>query len=154
MNLIDSKINSATWLAQKKQMIIHFIAAVFIGLFLYTASDKLFTIHEFATFIGRLEFLSAASGFIAWAIPIVEILIAFLLLLPVTRIKGLIASGILMIAFTVYLIYMKFTADHLPCHCGGAISRLSWVEHIWFNIILILIACFGIFLGSKKRTAQ
>lgn len=49
---------------------------------------------------------------------------------------------------------MKLTAEHVPCHCGGAISRLTWVQHIWFNIMFILMAQIAIYLTVKKKKSN
>ncbi|WP_443147272.1 MauE/DoxX family redox-associated membrane protein [Pedobacter sp. GR22-6] len=152
MNFIKLKHRNITSAVGRKGIIVDIISAIFIGLFIYTASDKLFTIQGFIKFINGLEFLNFAPAIIAWSIPVIEILISLLLLFPRTRFIGLLASGILMIAFTGYLVYMKMTVEHLPCHCGGAISKLSWVQHIWFNILLIVIAGLGILLHRSNST--
>ena len=131
--------------------IVNSISAIFIALFVYTASDKLFGMNEFVSFIKSLEMMEYFGTFLAWSIPVSEILISMLLLFPLTRFKGLIASGGLMLVFTVYLMYMKLTVAQLPCHCGGAISRLSWSAHIWFNLLLIILAGLAIILNWRFK---
>ncbi|MEJ2881405.1 MauE/DoxX family redox-associated membrane protein [Pedobacter sp. GR22-6] len=150
MNFVKLKHVKSPSTFERNVIVVDIICALFILLFIYTASDKLFKIHEFIGFMGKLEFMNVAPALFAWTIPVLEIIISLLLLFPRTQFKGLLASGIIMIAFTAYLIYMKMTAEHLPCHCGGAISKLTWVQHIWFNILLILIAGLGILLYRRK----
>lgn len=134
-----------------KNIVIDIVAYIFMALFVYTATDKLGEIPVFTKFLSRLDLIGFLGKYLAWAIPITELIIAALLIFPMTRMKGLIASGGLMVIFTIYLIYMKLTAEHLPCHCGGLISLLSWRDHIYLNIIFIFIAGIGIYLSRKKK---
>eukprot|EP01132_Coremiostelium_polycephalum_P019403 gene19403-23070_t len=88
---------------------------------------------------------------IAWTIPLTEIGISILLLIPFTKRRGLYFSMLLMIVFTIYLIYMVLSASQLPCHCGGGISSMSWKEHIIFNIGFIALAVTGLALYKNLR---
>lgn len=127
-----------------------FISYLFIILFIYTASDKLWNYTDFKEFFMTLDVIHSFGQYLAWGIPALEILISLCLLFPVSRLPGLYATFGLMSLFTMYLIYMRFTAKVLPCHCGGVISELSWTQHIWFNIALILLASAGIYLELKS----
>jgi hypothetical protein len=40
-------------------------------------------------------------------------------------------------------------AKHLPCSCGGVIKKLTWPQHLAFNIFFLLIAMTGIILQRK-----
>lgn len=86
------------------------------------------------------------AGVIVWAIPLLEIVIAAILISKRNRIAGFYASFILMILFTVYLLLMLATEQHLPCSCGGVIQGFSWKQHIFFNLFFIGIAGLGIFI--------
>jgi hypothetical protein len=33
---------------------------------------------------------------------------------------------------------------NLPCSCGGIISKLSWKQHIIFNLFFIVLSVIGI----------
>ncbi|MGN6801262.1 MAG: MauE/DoxX family redox-associated membrane protein [Ginsengibacter sp.] len=48
--------------------------------------------------------------------------------------------------FTTYLLYMILTKSTLPCSCGGAIQKLSWRQHIFFNTFFILISIVAIYI--------
>ncbi|WP_316819264.1 MauE/DoxX family redox-associated membrane protein [Pedobacter nyackensis] len=133
-----------------KKIIVDVIAYLFIALFIYTAASKIMTYREFETVLHRSVLIGNYSSIIAWLIPTVEIIISTLLLIPLTKRIGLIASLGLMTVFTLYLIYMINSGSKLSCTCGGFVSSLSWKAHIWFNISFIILALIGINLYKKE----
>ena len=125
------------------------ICALLLLLFLYTAVSKLFTHDAFQFVLFLSPSLRPFATLISWLIPIAEILICICLFLPPLRTAGLLGSFILLLMFTLYLIYMiLFTTDH-PCACGGVISSLSWPAHIIFNIFFMGLAATGLILRRK-----
>lgn len=126
------------------------ISSLLILLFIYTGISKLIDHHSFKSVLEKSPLLGSLSGIIAIAIPTVELSIAILLLVTKTKRIGLISSLILLSLFTLYLIYMVIYTPHLPCSCGGVIKKLTWRQHIFFNIGFILITLFGI-ISSKEK---
>lgn len=125
-------------------------ATLFIFLFVYTAVSKFISFGIFQTVLQLSPLIGNYSNFIAWMIPITELVIATLLFFPSTRVKGLKASFALMVVFTAYIGYMlAFTPDR-PCSCGGVISKLSWQQHLWFNLGLTFIAIISILPTMNK----
>jgi hypothetical protein len=127
-----------------KKTMAEVIAGLFILLFLYTALSKLGEFAVFRHFLRSSPLIARNAGIMAVLIPAGEILVALLLFLPATRKQGMLASLALMLVFTAYLTYMLLFVPRLPCSCGGVISRLSWQQHLVFNIILIGLALLGI----------
>lgn len=125
------------------------ISAVMLLLFFYTALSKLADHERFSDVLHSSALLSNYAGLIAWTLPVIELIIALLLVIPCTRLKGLYASFGLLILFTVYILWMIFFAAHLPCHCGGVISKLSWKQHVFFNLFFIALSIAGI-MSTKK----
>lgn len=95
--------------------------------------------------------LGSAADFIAWALPIVEILVVILLFIPATRLKGLYISGILMALFTVYVAVILLMDNHLSCSCGGIIEDLSPRQHLIFNCTCITLSLVGILVARKRQ---
>jgi len=63
------------------------------------------------------------------------------------------ASLILMMAFTIYTVTVLLHAfRYVPCSCGGVIKKLTWPQHLVFNLFFVAISLLGIWL--KKRDAQ
>lgn len=125
-------------------------AWLIIVLFVYTASDKLLNLKDFTEFLVRLDYIGGYGNLLAILIPVAEIGIALILLIPALRMTGLYMALGLMLAFTLYLIHMRLTRTHLPCHCGGAISKLTWLQHIWFNLGLMVLLTFSVLRLHKK----
>ena len=127
------------------------IAALLILLFLYAGTSKFL---EFDRFIGEMNnqpFPNSWTSFLVWTIPSLELAIAFTLILDRTRMTGFIASLVLMTLFTVYTgsVLLHFFA-YVPCSCGGVIRKLSWPQHMVFNLFFVTISVIGIILQSKK----
>lgn len=127
--------------------IVDVIVYLFVALFIYTAASKLMTIETFKSVLSGSPLIGEKFGkTVALLIPSVEILISFLLIIPFTRKLAFCATLALMTVFTGYLIYMVFSESNLPCSCGGVISKLSWQQHIWFNISFAILALTGLIL--------
>lgn len=133
-----------------REIIVDIITYSFIILFMYTATDKLLTIKSFASTLAKSPLIGGYHMIIAWTIPIIEIIISIILIIPSARKAGLQASFLLMTTFTLYLIYIVLSGSKLPCHCGGVISSMTWQLHIWFNLAFVTLAIFGLIISRKK----
>jgi len=129
--------------------ILQLICSVFIFLFAYTALSKLQQYHQFVSVLLKSPLIGSISEAVAWIIPTIELIIAGLLFFPRTRRPGLYGSSLLMIVFTVYLGYMILFTPHLPCTCGGVIQKMTWKQHLLFNLALTAISLSGIIIDSK-----
>lgn len=134
----------------KRGTIVEIISALFILLFLYTALSKSFGIDSTVNVLNKTPVLSGFAQEMAWAVVITEFIVAGLLFFPRTRNLGLYLSLALMTGFTVYIAYMMSFVPNLPCSCGGVISKMTWKQHLIFNIFFILLALMGILLGRKR----
>lgn len=127
------------------------IAAIFILLFLYTALSKLSDMNRMELTIAKSPVIGDNAKIVAWAVPIVEIIVSALLFIPRFRYHGLMASFILMLVFTFYVAGILAFANRLPCSCGGVISKMSWSQHLIFNIAFSLIALLGVWLHRTHK---
>jgi uncharacterized membrane protein YphA (DoxX/SURF4 family) len=137
----------------KRATIAELIAFLFIILFLYTGISKLMDYDIGTEQIALSPILAPIAGFIVIFITIAEITTSILLFFPKTRIHGLRASLILMIAFTGYVFYLLTYNDQLPCTCGGVLEQLSWPQHLILNITLIILAIIAIRLSKRSAIA-
>ena len=126
------------------------ICYLFIVLFIYAAVSKLMDFENFQIQLAQSPLLSAYAGFISYAVIIVEIVIALLLCYKRWRLIGLYASFGLMIAFTVYIYLILNYSDFIPCSCGGILEKLSWENHILFNLVFVIFSIIGIFIYSSN----
>src|SRR5690348_18458504 len=102
------------------------ICNLFIFLFVYTGTSKILDHSIFETNLMRSPLISNYSGFVSWALPVVELITAVLLLLPSFKKIGLLITLALMILFTGYTCYLVFFATNVPCSCGGIIGTMTW----------------------------
>jgi putative oxidoreductase len=134
----------------KRKIIIEIISSLLILLFLYASVSKWLA---FKLFIGEMNnqpFPNWMTPFLVWSIPFIEVIIAVGLIFEKTRIPALYASLLLMSAFTIYTIVVLLHAfKYIPCSCGGVIRKLTWPQHLFFNLFFVGISILGIIL--KKR---
>ncbi|MGC4036068.1 MAG: MauE/DoxX family redox-associated membrane protein [Chitinophagaceae bacterium] len=128
----------------KKPLFTDLVCGFLIILFLYTALSKFFTFNSFKANLTVSPLISSTAVLLAWLIPLSEVIVTILLFVSRTRLVGMFASLVLLFLFTFYLLYIVvFHANHLPCTCGGVISKMSWKQHILFNsacIVLVMLA--------------
>lgn len=125
------------------------IGFLFIFLFVYAAGSKVLDFETFQVQLAQSPLLSAYAGIIAWLVPGIEILIAGLLIFPRFRNLALYASFTLMVMFTAYIFIILKFSDFIPCSCGGVLEKMSWTQHLIFNVVFIILAGVAI-LFSKN----
>jgi putative oxidoreductase len=135
----------------KRQVIIECISALLILLFLYASLSKFL---DFKTFTGEMNnqpLPNSWTPFLVWFIPCTEIAISVALVFEYTRLLGLYASLVLMGLFTVYtIIILLHFFSYVPCSCGGVIKRLTWGQHLVFNLFFVALSVHGITLQRRK----
>ncbi|RZJ84700.1 MAG: hypothetical protein EOO20_20930 [Chryseobacterium sp.] len=130
---------------RNKALAVDLVSYAFVLLFVYTAASKFLTLSTFQNVLRHYPLLNGYTVFTSYAVPIAELIVALLLIVPRTKLIGLYGSLGLMSIFLIYILFMLFTlGPNLPCSCGGIIAKLSWKQHIWFNSVLILMAFFAI----------
>jgi len=141
---MELNILSPAFSNKQKLIVFDVICYVFVLLFVYTAASKLITMDTFQTVLTKYPIVGHYSTLIAYLVPITELLTASLLIIPVTKKYGIMASLILVSLFLGYILYMFLSGSSLPCSCGGIIAKLSWQQHIWFNSIFLLLAIIAL----------
>lgn len=140
---ISLKIRSASFLLE-------LIVAALLILWIYTAISKIFDYHNFKIQLGLSPFIAQFAGIISILLPTGELIMAILLVFEKTRKVGLYLSFAVMLLFTGYIYIMLHFAYDLPCSCGGVLAKMSWDQHLYFNIIFTGLALIGILAIEKK----
>ncbi|WP_083540779.1 MauE/DoxX family redox-associated membrane protein [Aequorivita viscosa] len=125
------------------------IAYVFALLFIYAATSKLLDFETFTVQLAQSPLLSAYAGIVAWLVPGIEILIAGILVFPRFRNLALYAAFTLMVMFTAYIYIILNFSDFIPCSCGGVLEKLSWTEHLIFNVVFIVLGAVAILVSTN-----
>lgn len=144
--------------ARTQSIILDCICYLYVVLFVYAAVSKLLDFENFQVQLGQSPLLSAYAEFIVWCIPLSEILVAMALSINRFKRLGLLAAYTLMVMFTAYIYIILNYSSFVPCSCGGVLEKMSWNQHLIFNIVFIVFALLGIFIASKphqhpKKTA-
>ena len=133
----------------KRTRITTFISIFFILLFCYAAISKIMDFEKFQIQMTESPLLSTFAGFLPYVLVISEFIIAGLLCYRITQNAGLLASFILMLFFTGYIALMLFTSEILPCSCGGILEKMTWTEHLYFNIGCAVLAILALVYNKK-----
>ncbi|MGF7079729.1 MauE/DoxX family redox-associated membrane protein [Mucilaginibacter sp. UYCu711] len=146
--------NSTTY---EKIIFTTLIISLLMLLFIYTSVSKFLDYDKFVfqmrlAPVPLMKILAPALG---WLVPGIEMLIAIGLaagfFYPNLRIMALYSSVILLIIFEIYIGTMLLSGSHLPCTCGGIISKMGWQQHLLFNAFFIITGIISIrFLPKKK----
>jgi len=131
---------------QIRIIIIEIICLLYLMLFLYAAATKLLDFEHFRIQLGQSPLLSPFAELVAVIVPLIEILICILLSIPRYRLIGLFSAYVLMVMFTAYIIIILNFSSFVPCSCGGVLEKLSWKQHIIFNLFFVVLAGAGILL--------
>lgn len=116
----------------------------FVILFIYAAVSKVLDFENFQVQLAQSPLLSAYAGIISYSVILLEVVVAVLLLFKGTRLWGLYGTYALMSAFSIYIYLILHYSDFVPCSCGGILEKMSWEQHLVFNIICVLLAGLGI----------
>lgn len=147
---------------------LHFIRIFLMVFWLYVGLDKLWDLKAFHIALQRQPFPNWWADVLYWSLPVAELGIALLFLLPsvfpvIQRSKATSESGknsasmlafllsaLLLLSFTIYigLGIVGFYAKR-PCGCASIFSGLSWVSHFWINITLIILSVLGWHLSRR-----
>jgi hypothetical protein len=120
-----------------------------LALFFYTGISKLFQHDVFVYSLHKAALLRYGAASLSYIVPLTELLVALLLFFPRTRLYGLLSSLVLLTVFTVYLLLMLLFVADLPCSCGGVLSKMSWQQHVWFNLFFIALTIAGLYSLRK-----
>jgi hypothetical protein len=120
----------------------------------YAATTKLLDYEKFRLQIGQSPVLTGFAGIIVWLVPATEFIVAAMLMITRYRLIGLYASFSLMVMFTAYIVVITRFSDYVPCSCGGVLEKLSWNEHLVFNLVFVALGATSILLYPKDILLQ
>ncbi|WP_284653484.1 MauE/DoxX family redox-associated membrane protein [Flavobacterium terrisoli] len=137
-----------------KKNLIYTVALLHILLFSYAAFSKLSDYETFTIQLGQSPLLSAFAGWVSWFIPLLEILLAILLMFNRTRFFALVSSFGLMMMFSAYIYIILHYSEFVPCSCGGILEKMTWNEHLVFNLCFCFLSAFAIIVSLAQLPQQ
>lgn len=135
----------------RRQYLIELVVLLLIMLLLYASFNKIFSFSFFLKDLRRSPLLQHFASPLSILIPLSEILISVLLIIPRTRRIGLAGATVIMFLFTGYVVYVLTGVEHRPCSCGGIIRELTWKQHLVFNIAFLFLSFFGLIYSREKK---
>ena len=129
-------------------------------LFVYTSASKFLDYDKFVfqMRLAPVPLMEIVAPLLGWLIPSIEFAIAIALAVGMfissIKVKALYASLIMLLAFEVYISIMLLSGSHLPCTCGGIISKMGWKQHLFFNAFFILTGFLSIRYLQKHKASQ
>jgi len=132
-----------------KRYAVEIICLLYILLFVYAAVTKLLDFENFQVQLGQSPLLSVFAGWVSWLVPIVELIIALLLIVQKSKAAGLLMALSLMTMFTAYIYIILNYSSFVPCSCGGILEKMSWRVHLIFNIIFVILGAIGFSLNRS-----
>lgn len=106
---------------------------------------------QFKVQLGLSPVLTMFSDWVAWCVPVVEILVVGLLANARFRLTGLYASFGLMVLFSCYIIAITRFSEYIPCSCGGILQNITWNQHLVINIFFLLLGAAGVLLYRDRE---
>ncbi|MFN3754537.1 MauE/DoxX family redox-associated membrane protein [Flavobacterium sp.] len=137
--------------ASFKSGFIYVVVLLHMVLYVYAAVNKILDFENFQVQLGQSPLLSAYAGFVSYAVPGIELVIVGLLFFGGTRYLGLYASLCLMVMFTTYIFIMLHFSPFVPCSCGGILEKLSWNQHLIFNVSFFILNIIALLLHDNPR---
>src|SRR6185312_12595404 len=125
----------------KRQVVLECISALLILLFLYASVSKFLDLKTFIDEMNNQPLPNSWTPFLVWGIPFLEIAVSVAPLFEYTRLLGLVAFLVIMSVFTVYTLLILFHFfPYVPCSCGGVIRKLTWRQHLLFDLFFDVLA--------------
>jgi putative oxidoreductase len=128
------------------------IPGMLILMWSYAAASKLLDFETSRSQMLNQVFPHFIGNILVWAVPLAELITAGLLLFIKTRTAGFYVSLILLLQFTIYIsLLMLNVFGRIPCSCGGILEKMSWGQHLVFNLVFILLTLIALVFTSKER---
>lgn len=134
--------------------IIKFVSEVILAtIFIYTSMVKLFDFTGWTERYGKLDIVHDFHLELGvYFIPVVELIVAAMFFIDVTKKVAAWSALALMFVFTGYIYYKIYVWEDSLCPCGGIFSQLTLDKHLWVNLFLLCVALFLVVSQNLPKT--
>ena len=130
------------------------IPVLLILMWSYAATSKLLDYETSRSQMLNQVFPHLVGNILVWAVPFAELICAGLLIFDRTRTRGFYLSLFLLLLFTVYIgLVMLNVFGRIPCSCGGILEKMSWGQHLGFNLFFLALTITALFLQREQCSA-
>lgn len=138
----------------RKQLFSDLIALIFIILFVYAGWIKLLDHRMFRNQLTAFDYINSFAGFLAWAVPLIHLGLAFLFIWPSMRLWALGGTFILLLTYSAYIILILYRGVNVPCACSGLFKFTSWAGQLVMNSAFLAMAAAGIIFEISPKQRQ
>jgi len=135
----------------KRNVLVEVIAGLFILLFVYAALSKLQDFEKFRVELGKSPILNAFAFPVSILIPVLEVIIAMMLVVKRFQYLGLYLAFSLMVMFSAYIIAILKFSSYIPCSCGGILQNMAWTQHLFFNIGFVFLGGIAVLIYPNQN---
>ena len=140
---------------KRKEIVIQIISLLFIALWSYAAFSKILDWEMNKRAMLMQPFPLWMANILFWLIPLLELVLVVFLLNIHTRIRALLASVILLSTFSIYIALILSRAfGSIPCACAGIFSQMGHAEHLYFNLLFILLGGIALIWTHKGQKLE
>lgn len=137
-----------------RQIFIQTVCLLLLFVLLYTGISKWLNFMHFSRSMYSQPLPDWLVDWLIYLIPVAEIIAAMLLILTRFRLLGLWVAAALMVFFTAYVFYIRFSDwEKITCPCGGLFAQLNWTQHAWVNSILTILAITTTIMYRNTNTS-
>ncbi|MDR6735403.1 MauE/DoxX family redox-associated membrane protein [Sphingobacterium sp. 2149] len=122
------------------------IRAAMILFWVYVGMEKFWQLGAFKIALEQQPVISHLAPILFWLLPLVEIGIGVLLGILSTRLSawGWKVSAILILVFSMYIgLGVLNVYDKKPCMCTSFLSNISWIKHLFVNLVILGLSIAG-----------
>lgn len=123
------------------------LIVILMSLFFFSGLDKALSFERFQSSLSNSPLIPDRLAWLVGIMVIALLLTSSGLLLvgfwyPKLMKAGLYSYLAIMVGFTIYIIFILFFAEYVPCVCIGITENagISWLQHLWMNITILLLA--------------
>lgn len=121
-----------------RRLLTEIVCYAYVLVFMYAAVYKLIDLKFFQSQLKHSPLLGGYNILLSYLVPLSEIIASLFLLVPSLRKRGLVLATLIMLGFTIYIIYILGFSREIPCGCGGILATMGWKEHLVFNSAFVV----------------
>lgn len=138
-----------------RQHYINFVSWLYIALWGYAGAIKLISWGTSRREMHLQPFPHWVGDILFWFIPLLELTLVVFLLQTRTRMRALQGSITLLSIFTLYILLVLGRAfGKIPCACGGILSGMGHLEHLYFNLVFIILGWIAMIWTRRSQKQE
>lgn len=122
----------------RKQWIVEGLLMMIVCLYVFVVVNKLVGFDPFVSQLKQQQLLRDYATLIAIGVPLVHSLLVVLIILPKTRSYAILASMLVIGAYTLYIGFnLQEKFGLAPCNCVGIWHTMSWETQYIINFVIL-----------------